>query len=157
MTPTTTDDVPHVSIIDFWTCDPDAERLTHEELEEAVEMYLDDADDLENLTWPLEVYGWRRRGVSDKDLEGLGVSLAERAEEWLDEEFGGDDHCVFEDLGQERLARACIEALKAARSAGEITPWQCEVVETREVTLEQARSWFPQWFEPTRSLTAPGR
>lgn len=138
--------------IDFWSLDEMAERLTSEELEEAVEAYLDEVV-IKDVTWPLKAYGWARREVADKDIEGLGVSLAESAEEWLDEEFGGDDngyHDVLDEAGKERVARAAIEALKAARQAGELSSWQCEVIETREVTEEKARLWCPLQFAEGR-------
>lgn len=135
----------------FWSTSPDEEGLSHESVLEAVDHFLDEVVDLSKVEWPLVVFGWARREVSDKELEGLGESLAERAEEWLDEEFGGDDygrHRVLDDDAERRLAKVMAAALVAEREQGGITSWQCEVVESRAVTMAEAMAWSPHlpWF-----------
>ena len=147
---------PRVRHVEFWTARRDEERLSWSDIEDAVEHELDEATAAE-FQWPMKVYGWARLDVSDPDLDNLAESLVESASEWLNDERYGDpegDHRVLDRDGEERLRQAIIDALFAARKAEELSPWACEIIETREVTEAEAREWCPSMFDDR--LPPPG-
>lgn len=141
--------------IDFWDVSEDTEELTHEALEEAVESYVDENSALPDdvPAWVrnccadgLKIYGFRRKVVDEKWLEGLAQVFAERfVEDHWTEEYG-DPHDADRDTEAE-LAAALLDAMK--RSLPE--PWQCERVATVTIPLDELlaalREWRPDWFE----------
>lgn len=148
---------PATRPIEFWSCDPDAERLHESEVEEAVCAWLDDAE-LADVVWPIKAYGWARVEVTDSALGHAGDAAAERAAQVLDEDEYGDphgDHEVLNPTARERLAAVITGTLIAARCTGELSSWACQVVETREVTEAQARAWFPDWFKSPEAPCGP--
>lgn len=156
----------------FWTCDDGAERLSHDDLLDAVEEYIDgflspgcDTEAiLRDQVSPLTIFGYTRCEVTDGHLEQLADDLAERLAELVGEDEWGDPDGNHEVLSDEN--RKAIEARFAAVLREErhrIVPWACEVTQTVEVEGDElvamVREISPSWFdvEPTRSLTAPGR
>lgn len=145
----------------FWTCDDAAERLSHEDLEEAVLEYLEGWSEKSGPEFeaflhgiaPVTVYGYARAPVTDRDLlkwaEWMVEQFAEAIEE--DTELGDPDgnHEIFPPEGQQRLTPLVFEALKQVRSG--IEPWACEVVKEVELDgdalVELVRRNQPEWFE----------
>lgn len=127
----------------YWDCDEGRENLLHDDLRDAVEYYVDDAlspgCDVAAIVrekWPdgLTVYGWERKEVASHWLHGEAEHLAERFAEDFDDEFGGDDPLVSNELEAE-LAAAFNAALDAVK--GRLESWQCERVAEVTLTVEE--------------------
>lgn len=141
--------------IDFWHCVENAETLTHEWLEEAVEAYVDEysglREDLEGWvrSWcanGLKVYGHRRKAVDPDWLRSEAERLAERffEESWC-EEYGNMHE--RDRAAEANLATAFREALKDNLPEA----WQCERVVTVTIPLDELlpllRERCLNWFE----------
>lgn len=150
---------------EFWTCDDGAESLSHTDLRDAVEEYVDgflspgcDTEAiLREKVSPLTIYGYARAEVTDQRLADLANDLADNLQERLDD--GYDDwsdpngnHQVITDDGKAKLAEHFCTVLREHR--GLIVPWGCEV--TKTVTVEgdelvrMVREICPDWFEDDR-------
>lgn len=146
--------------IDFWDVRENAETLTHEALEEAVESYVDDnahgvmeAWVRERFPGGMKVYGHRRNLVDPDWLTGQAEWLAEAFGEHLGDEYGDPDG-NYDMLSAEQeaaLAAAIARALEELRP--KLEPWQCERVVTVTIPLDELlallRECRPDWFEVT--------
>lgn len=123
----------------FWECDEDAEYLTCDTIDEAVEKHLDELDDIENFPDTLKVYGHARRTINRERFRAM---IAERAQEYLDEEYGGEYGCDITEEAEKALDVFVDAYIK------ECTPWQCEKVETKEINVnEWVKEHAPHWLE----------
>ena len=125
------------SEIDYWDCREYAEQLSHGDIEEAVENYL---DGLYQKDWPetLTVFGHVRMKPLDEEFSDL-----ERLLETLDEEYGDPDGD-----GPEQTP-AMIEAEKAFIEVmrKEYHVWACEQVTTREINVQEwVKANCPHWL-----------
>jgi len=117
----------------LYSCD-EAEYLTHETPDAAIESYLDDFAD-GDLPETVDCYGWARLVVSADFLSPLEGML-----EALDEEYAGDD--------PQEPTEAMLAAEKAfvAAVVAEYQPWQCEVVSRETINCrEWIREHRPHW------------
>lgn len=153
----------------FWSCDDGAERLSHNDLGDAVEEYVDGFNspncDVEKIlreeVSPLVIYGYTRAEVTDRHLADFANDLADHLAESLDEdEFGDpfDDHQVLAEDDKKAIAERFCTVLREERAR--FVPWACEV--TMRVVVEgdelvrMVREICPYWFD-TEPVTAPGR
>lgn len=128
---------------DLYSCNPDEEYLQYDEVDTAVEAYLDDIgfDSFGKPNFPktLTVYGWARKTVEPDFLKD---SILEFVTERLDEEYGGEDASEITVKMQEAEAQFIAVILK------EYTPWQCEHVSEEEINVQD---WInenrPDWLE----------
>lgn len=145
----------------FWTCDDAAERLSHDNLEEAVLEHIEGWSEKSGPEFetflraiaPLDVYGYARAVVDDRRLDAEAAWLVERLVESFneDEEWGDPDgnQGVLDDVGERLLKEKFAAALRDVRP--HITPWSCEV---KRIVVLQAdelvalvREMEPGWFE----------
>lgn len=150
---------PTIDDVVFWDCS-DPEQLTHDNIEDAVEYFVDNflspgcdtekvlREDLGGLT----VKGYTRAEVTDKFLDGMADHLAERFHEQIHEDEWGDPNGTHENItpeGMRLLEEKLRVVLREIRPY--IQPWACEV--TTEVKMDAdelvafCRELRPQWFE----------
>lgn len=140
---------------DFWSCSDDDERLSHEEIEEAVCACIEDQAEL-NESWrsainrlaPLKVYGWTRDVIDDKEIARLADWAMESITDNLAEKSdpdGNSDALKIE--AATKVEAAIVEALTEARTNGQLVPWTCEVTETRELTEAELLEMFKSEVE----------
>ncbi len=136
--------------IDYWSCDKHQERLSAEDMNEAVEQHLDDLECVTaDLPEKVTVYGYGRMDVSGHILASNPI------EDLLDNlasEYGDPD----DDL--EDPSPAMLEAQKEFLTvvAREYKPWACEVVKTIKVNvLDWIREHRPDWIKVDPTLSPP--
>lgn len=143
----------------FWDCS-DPEQLTHDNIEDAVEYYIDGflspgcdvekvlREDLGGLT----VNGYTRAEVTDKFLDSQAEHLAEVFWEQIHEDEWGDPNGNHENItpeGRRLLKERLGQVLREVRPY--IEPWACEV--TTKVVMDEdelvafCRELRPEWFE----------
>ena len=124
-----------VEAVPLWGCE-DCERLTIEDIDEAIEFELEDCDPLPNT---VEIWGYQPR-TATLDAKRLVYGVLED----LDAEYGGPDT-------RSDPTPAILEAAEAFAAAvlADYEVWSCEpvcVVEVRDV-----RGWVakhrPDWLE----------
>lgn len=113
--------------IDFWSCDDADENLTFDNEWEAIAEHVE-----QDCEWPIEegvtttVYGYvRTKATYDADRM-LRDLLYE-----LDEEYGGQD----DTKPTEKMKKAAKEFVDVILS--EYTPWLCENVAEKEITVDE--------------------
>lgn len=151
----------------FWSCDDGAESLSHTELSDAVEDYVDgflspgcDTEAiLREKVSPLSIYGYSRIEISDRDLDNLAEFLVDRLAEACDEDEWGDpngDHHVLDKAGQAAFTARFAAVLREERK--HIVPWTCAISKTVLVEGDElvamVREFCPYWFEDR--LPPPG-
>ena len=115
----------------FWTCDEDPEGLNLESMDEAIEAKIDEEGD--DLVGVLEVYGYKRKTISESSRKYLAELALETIGEYLDENYGGEDgHDVTDKMA--KAAKVFVDSYLR-----EYTPWQCELAETVEINLADWR------------------
>ena len=104
--------------VDFWSCEEGLERLTHDDIDSAVESWLENVEPAE---WPddLTVYAYVRGSVSEAERAAWTDELAERAMELWAEEHGDPD----DDSGPSDALVAAARALVNLASARQ--SWTC--------------------------------
>ena len=121
----------------FWTCCPDAERLSCDTLDEAVEEYLDGMDQSFPIT--VEVTGYARMEVTDNPHYHRCL---EQLLELLDEEYGDPEDGP--DGPTKEMEEA--EGVFVKIVLDNYTPWMCEPVCKETVNV---REWIdanrPDW------------
>lgn len=124
----------------FWGS-ADDERLTHTELDDAIESMLDGMDDINDLPATIEVCGFARMAPNAKH-EAAGV--LERLIEILDEEYGDPDGGYA--VATDSMKVAAEEFVTTVLD--EYTVWACELVQRQTVNC---RLWIkenrPDWLE----------
>lgn len=109
----------------WWTCDPDAERIHHCEIADAVYEFLNDRGPSDPLPNELEVYGYApmvpdRKLAADRALENLL--------EDIDSEYGNPDGAFEATEGMKAAAAAFVDAFLS-----EYRVWACDKVTTLHV------------------------
>jgi hypothetical protein len=125
---------------DFYDCNPDTERLTHESPEDALVYWIDslctpgcDVSALVREHTPVTVYVHNRGEVSQRWLDSMVQNTLERVGEEFVEEYGDPDGLCDDDLVAELEVKAKLrEALSEFVATGNV--WHCEKV--AEVTLD---------------------
>lgn len=128
-----------VNKIDFWDCDPNVEILTHTDIDEAIQAHLGEriaqefnAEDIETENWDtIEVCGFSRKKVSDKDIVALQDLALTCIQEVLSETYDGEDGHEIPDEARP-LAKNLVETY-----ISNYTPWVCDLVETRTINIEE--------------------
>lgn len=123
----------------YWTCDEYEEALQYEDIDEAVEAWLDQADiDWDDEDATVTVYGFARMEVS-----WCPEFMLERALEDIDE-----DHADPNGKGTKPTPAMIAAAEAFARVLeSEYESWACEQVTTREVpVLAWVREHAPHWL-----------
>lgn len=124
----------------FWdACE--RERLTHSDIDEAIEEYL---DQIASSEWPeiVTVKGYVRLAPSIEEYEGTRV---ESFLESLDEEYGDPD-AYHATPPSEAMKAAELVFIKAVLA--EYEPWQCEPAITKEIdAMAWVREHRPEWLE----------
>lgn len=125
---------------DFWdACE--RERLTYEDIDDAIEEYLDQLAP-GKLPETVEVKGYVRREPSISEYEG---AMLENLIERLDEEYGDPD-AYHATPASENMKAAELVFIKAVLA--EYESWQCEPVITKEIdALAWVREHRPEWLE----------
>ena len=152
----------------FWTCEDDAEHLTHEDMDEAIELALSfclhpkmtmsdvivgipqpkmSPDEvLAALPQEIEVYGYARDELpSAQQRKAWAASLVEQMMEWVDDEYGDPDGRT-----EHETEPACVDiALEMVDKALEgYTVWRCHKVCTKTVDVQAwAKEHRPDWLE----------
>lgn len=133
---------------EFWTMDEDAELLTCEDFDEAIEQGL--GTDHKHWDDTVTVHGFARRAVTPEWQTALAESIARHALEYLDDEFGGGDD-PLNDIDDVRQAAEKF----AADVVSEYEVWQCERVCSETVCLA---AWIqresPHWMEENPDIQA---
>jgi len=143
----------------YYTCDDDAESLSCEDAEGAIEEFLDKVYEhgvgiVESIRRhsPITVYAYARREVTLHWMHGTADELSERFDEVFSEEFGdpdGGSRISKNDLAE--LARDFESAI--GRLVANTEVWQCEQVATRTYSAEEVESILresrAEWFEET--------
>lgn len=134
---------------DFWTCDEDAERLTYEDMDEAIEYFLDDLlspkmtaqEVVDVLPKTIEVYGYVRDTIKPESYKG---HVLEWFLETLDEEYGDPDGDLNDPTpGMQEAERVFIEAVLK-----EYVAWPCKKICTKTInTLKWVKENNPDWLE----------
>ena len=136
----------------------DAERLQHEDVEDAVEewveMWLSPGCDVAaeiRAHAPVTVTEYQRAVVDDGFALGVAGALLERAAESFGEEFGdpdGDDDGIGEDE-QAQLLPAMVAVVRRLYDSARV--WNCEKIGERVLGAEEVekmmRAHNPSWFE----------
>lgn len=124
-----------MSEITHWDA-KESEYLTHHSIDEAVEDFLDGHKN--PLPATVKVIGYKRREVN---LKKFTDAMAVYAQEYLDEEYGGEDGHETEPEHEAAAKAFCEEYLK------HYTPWQCEPCATEVVnTLDWIKRVKPGWL-----------
>lgn len=84
---------------------------------------------------PVTVYAYKRRIVDDGWIKDEAVRLAEELAESYDDEFGGGDEPMINDL--DTIEAALIPIIRSA--VAKHPPWQCEKVAERTFSAEEVR------------------
>lgn len=126
----------------FYDC-RESEILTHNNIDDAVEEFLDAT---EATLWPrsLTVVAYHQRTVSDSYTKSLADWAMEHMLDLLDEEFGGEEYTdptpTMKDAAL-AFARAVVSEYK---------PWRCERAPLEDVDVDVA-DWVckhnPEWIE----------
>ena len=145
---------------DFWDCDDDTEQLSHTDVLEAIQDYLqgflEEGDVEEQLReiGPIEVYPWTRNAVSVQHVDDATEQLLERAAEILDEdEELGDPDGDHEILPESVVAKYRAEMrMLVERLYGEANVWGCTAgaaitIETEEL-IALVREQLPELLDP---------
>lgn len=124
-------------IVEYWSVDGDAERLTAGTKEEAVLEWLDGQHpSIVPTRGELAVYGFARRVISAGARKRLVQDVIEMLLERLDEEYGSDEDASDCTDEQRAAAVAFIDQFTRAYKV-----WQCEEVQQDVVPLIE---WHPQ-------------
>jgi hypothetical protein len=125
----------------LFSCDASAETLTHSEPDEAIEEW---ADDVEDLTGTVTVYGYTRRVMDPTDPDP--DMILERELERLDDEYGGGDDPTEATDAMKQAAKVFAAVIR-----DEYRVWQCEPTHKAVVNVEAwAREHRPDWLEAKR-------
>lgn len=114
----------------YWTCDDDPETLSCESIADAVyDWWHDIAGELEGMPDTVEVRGYARCQISEREVDRMAAHYAENLLEELDDEWGGE----YRDR-----TKVTPEILAAAKQfvqavVGGYQVWACEPVEIRTV------------------------
>jgi hypothetical protein len=151
--------IPDFPEADFYDCE-DAEHLSHESPEEAVEYAIDrwatPKSDMVKIIAehaPITVTCYRRMLLDEKDHERIARSCADQAaeawaEDWGDED--GTDGYQIVDADIKRALPQFVAAVRALYSGKE--PWCCEPIARVPLDEEQVeammREHAPEWFDP---------
>lgn len=119
----------------LWDCNGDnEENLSANEPNEAIYCYLDGCEPLPET---IELRGYARLSVDPKRFKRV---VLENAQEWLDEEYGGEDGHDINTVTEEALDNFISTYIK------NYTPWQCEEVSREEINVKE---WIekhnPKW------------
>ena len=123
----------------FWGQEED-ERLTHTEMDDAIESILDSP--ISELPETIEVCGFTH--IKLTDVDSLAEGVLERFLDRLDEEYSDPDGCYTDPTGK------MIEASKefVATVLDEYKVWACELVSRETVNV---KDWIkenrPEWLE----------
>lgn len=142
---------------DYYDCS-DAESLTHESEDEAIEYLLDgwaspDCDMVALIAEhsPITVTAYRRAEISEAEWLARALHAADSVLEGLDEEYGDPDghHALRKD--EESLAAALAPVIRAWCKE-HYQPWQCNPSGTRVYEADEVeammRKYNKHWFEP---------
>jgi len=120
----------------FWAVAPGQEELQHENIDDALEYYLDTTR--HKLPHEVDVIGYARMVPNDDGMGSLEFLL-----EHFDEEMGDPDGDYTKPTPK------MIEAAKAfaAVVCAEYVPWMCHEVERRMVNVDEwIRAKHPDWL-----------
>jgi len=144
---------------DYYDCSPDAESLSSESPEEAIEACLDwgtapgaDVEAFIAECSPIEVFAWTRKCVTDAALKLWVYDLADRLNErWVEDEYGDPESDLYGNRtppGDDVFAEALMPILEAAVKRAHV--WHCDGIGKREFSKEQViammREHVPHWF-----------
>jgi len=148
----------------FYSCDDDVETLTHTDIDEAIEDYLDrfwpaawEFKDKEReriavflgaLPNEIEVYGYARMEFEDHHLDA--ECLLQRIFEHIEEdELGDPDGRDFEDAFSDKGARVVEAAKKLVNEIRDTyEPWACDIVQTTKFNpIDWIREHRPDWLD----------
>lgn len=119
----------------LWTCDRDAEWISSHTPDEAIEQYLDRMEDEEEVVYDtIMVYGYARLEVNKEVFKNV---VRERAQEYIDENYGGEDGHEINAETEEALEKFISTYLK------NYIPWQCKEVTSQKIIVDQ-------WIEKHR-------
>jgi hypothetical protein len=151
---------------DFWDCDEQAELLTHEYPQCAIEAQLDGWVDTSGKDAAVVEAQIRERGtirvwpstratIDDERIQALTDHLLDAADEWLDdqEDLGDpNDSCwrILGDAVKQANRPAMLEVVRKLCAGASV--WHCERGEPIELSphdvIELMREHCPEWFEP---------
>ncbi|MBE3087724.1 MAG: hypothetical protein IMZ71_01200, partial [Chloroflexi bacterium] len=122
--------------IEFWG-GPDEERLTHTEMDCAIEDILDgmamDVKNIKDLPETIEVCGFARTKLSSKSGEFWAEFVLEKLLEGLDEEYGDPDGSYSDPTdGMIKASEAFVAAV-----IDKYEVWACEAVERETVNVQE--------------------
>lgn len=124
----------------YWSCEEDAEILTAEDHNDAIEFYLDQHG---QKAGKLTIYGYKTQSLPKNALST--DYILEWSLEVLDEEYGNPNEATEPNA-------AMIEAAKvfAAAICDNYKVWTCDVIQTAEIDIAE---WIarerPDWQEET--------
>ena len=127
----------------FWNCDKDAELLSCEYFDEAIEDYLVKIP-FHSYPKKLAVYGFARMTIDENDCEDVLEDLINR----LDEDYGSPD-------GPSNITADMIQAeTEFIRVVvQEYIPWTCELVKIENVNISKWLENNKEWSEKQRSIS----
>jgi hypothetical protein len=117
----------------YWSCDSEDENLSHTEIEEAI---LEELNKYPKTDLPkyIEVYGFKRKNLSNDIRNSLARMVAESVNERLDEIYGGPDY--YADVTKPML----VLSEKFVNDFFKLYDvWACEVVETITINVKEWR------------------
>jgi hypothetical protein len=118
---------------DHWDCDPDAEQLAYEDIDEAIENALDPDDARTTIT----VFGWRRQKVTALDVDLMKpYGAITELYVGLDEEYGDQNGDRHMEPGA-KVVEACKALEKLIEDDVNDQVWCCDQV--CKITVDLAR------------------
>lgn len=126
---------------DYFTCDDDAESLSHTEAVEAVGDYLDrlagsgesEADTIRRVGSVELFVCVRKPGPTEAELNSWADMLLDSAEEYWSEEYG---NCVDPDEPFDRFPGQGLVAAALRQHFSQREPWQCEQMASVELDAD---------------------
>lgn len=123
--------------VDLWG-PPNAERLLSENRDEALELLL---EELEELPDTIKIAGYRRAEITHADV--WAADTLERLLEALDEEYGDPDEATKASIRMIEASKAFVRAV-----IDEYTVWHCEQVHEETVDVKVwVQERRPGWLE----------
>lgn len=130
--------------IEFWDCSMDAEQLSWDEQNVAIEMHL---DQIPKDEWPetLTVYGFVRETLK---LGNEAARILEQILESLDENYGNPEEATAETEGMKKAAEEFVQKV-----AAEYQVWSCKRVASEEINvMDWVKEHAPQWLAENPQL-----
>jgi hypothetical protein len=134
--------------IEYWDCSEDAELLTWDNPNTAIEMHLDQVPKDE---WPekITVFGFARETLK---LSNESARVLEQLLGSLDEVYGNPEKATTETEGMKKAAEEFVQKV-----AAEYQVWSCKRVTSEEINvMEWVKEHAPGWLTENPQLLEGG-